>query len=126
MKPDPMSATMYGLEKCDTCRKARRWLDTHGVEHRFVDYKANPVPGETLKAWAKAHGWESLINRSGTTWRNLPSIRRQPGSEAEWILLVRDHPSLVRRPVLVREDGTTTLGFTDKLYKSLFPGARPS
>jgi Spx/MgsR family transcriptional regulator len=115
--------TMYGLEKCDTCTKARRWLDTRGIAHAFVDYKAKPVPGETLKAWAKALGWEALVNRSGTTWRNLPAIRRQPGSEAEWILLVRDHPSLIRRPVLVRDDGRVTLGFTDKLYKSIFAEA---
>jgi Spx/MgsR family transcriptional regulator len=118
--------TVYGLDKCDTCAKARKWLDRYEVAHRFVDYKANPLPAEKLKAWAKGRGWETLINRSGTTWRNLPPIRRQPGTEAEWILLVRDHPSLVRRPVLERADGSVTLGFTDKLYKSIFTAAPAS
>ncbi|HET9482360.1 MAG TPA: Spx/MgsR family RNA polymerase-binding regulatory protein [Xanthomonadales bacterium] len=112
--------TIYGLEKCDTCGKARRWLDRAGVEHRFVDYKANPVPADTLKGWAKALGWDALINRSGTTWRKLPEPRRQAASDAEFVVLVRDHPVLVRRPVAVLPDGTVFTGFSDKLYRERF------
>ena len=112
--------TLYGLDKCDTCAKARKWLDRFGVEYRFVDYKRDPVPGETLKGWAKALGWDKLINRSGTTWRALPEPRRQAASDPEFVLLVRDHPSLVRRPVVVMPDGEVFTGFSDALYKQRF------
>ncbi len=112
--------TLYGLDKCDTCAKARKWLDRFGIEHQFVDYKASPVPGDVLKGWAKALGWERLINRAGTTWRALPEARRSPGSDAEYVLLVRDHPSLVRRPVVVMPDGGVHVGFGDSLFKRLF------
>ena len=112
--------TIYGLDKCDTCAKARRWLDRHAVAHRFVDYRREPIAADTLKSWAKAHGWDALVNKSGTTWRALPPIRRAPGSDAEWLVLLRDHPSLLRRPVIVLDDGTMKQGFSDKLYAGLF------
>jgi Spx/MgsR family transcriptional regulator len=116
-----MGIEAYGLKKCDTCRKARNWLDRRGVEYRFIDYREEPVAAETLRAWAQAvGGFDALVNRSGTTWRALPATRRTPGSAAEWTLLIREHPALVRRPVLVLDDGSVHLGFSDKLYAGLF------
>jgi Spx/MgsR family transcriptional regulator len=112
--------TLYGLGKCDTCAKARKWLDRFGVAHRFVDYKTNPVSGEMLRGWAATLGWDKLINRSGTTWRNLPDARKQPASDAEYVLLVRDQPSLVRRPVVVMPGGEVFTGFSDALYQQKF------
>jgi Spx/MgsR family transcriptional regulator len=113
-----MSLTLYGLTNCDTCRKARNWLDRHAVAHEFVDYREQPVDADTLKDWARqAGGWDKLVNRASTTWRNLPAARKAPGSDPEWRLLIREYPTLVRRPVLVREDGTMRQGFSDKLYK---------
>ncbi len=121
-----MSLEVYGLAKCSTCQKARTWLDRHGVEHRFVDYRDERVPAPTLKAWAaQVGGFEKLVNRTGMTWRNLPAARKSPGSDAEWTLLIKEYPALVRRPVAVAADGTITLGFTDKLYGKLF-GATPA
>jgi Spx/MgsR family transcriptional regulator len=114
-------ATVYGLANCDTCKKARNWLARHGVEHAFVDYREQRIAPETLKAWARSLGWDALINRSSRTWRELPPARRTPGSDAEWSLLIREHPALVRRPVTVLPDGSVTLGFSDELYKRLFP-----
>jgi Spx/MgsR family transcriptional regulator len=117
--------TLYGLAKCDTCRKARNWLDRFGVAHRFVDYRDERVPAETLKAWAKqVGGFEQLVNRSGTTWRNLPAPRRQAASDPEWTLLIREYPQLVRRPAVVLPDGAISLGFTDTLFSKLFPDAK--
>jgi Spx/MgsR family transcriptional regulator len=116
-----MRVDVYGLSTCDTCRKARNWLDRHGVEYRFIDYRAVPATPAMLRQWADAvGGFDALINRSSATWRTLAPARKSPGSAAEWTLLIREHPALVRRPVLVLPDGEVHLGFTDKLYSGLF------
>ena len=113
--------TLYGLDNCDTCRKARNWLKRFEVAHDFVDYRANRVPPETLKAWAaQLGGWEKLVNKASTTWRQLPEARKLPASDPEWTLLLREHPALVKRPVVVTADGTVSVGFTDALFKKRF------
>lgn len=113
-----MTATLYGLKNCDTCRKARKWLDRFGVAHVFIDYRDEKPTPETLVDWARqAGGFDTLVNKSSTTWRQLPDRRKTPGSEAEWKLLLREHPQLVRRPVVVTDDGVVTQGFTDKGFK---------
>jgi len=115
------SVKVYGLEKCSTCQKARNWLGRHGVEHEFVDYRQQRVDAPSLKAWANAvGGWEKLVNRTGMTWRNLAPARKTPGSDPEWLLLIKEYPALVRRPVVVKADGEISLGFTDKLFSRLF------
>jgi Spx/MgsR family transcriptional regulator len=112
---------LYGLSKCDTCAKARKWLDRFGVAYHFVDYREHRIPPETLKAWAaQVGGWSNLVNKSGTTWRNLPPARQSPESDPEWTLLLREHPALVRRPVVTIGD-RVSVGFTDKLFRDLFP-----
>ncbi|MDR3385696.1 MAG: Spx/MgsR family RNA polymerase-binding regulatory protein [Rudaea sp.] len=112
---------IYGLDKCSTCQKARKWLERHEVAHDFIDYREQPVAPAMLKGWAKAvGGWEKLVNRAGMTWRNLASARKTPGSDPEWLLLIREYPALVRRPVVILPDGTVSLGFTDKLFAKLF------
>ena len=114
---------VYGLDNCSTCDKARKWLDRFKVAHEFIDYRAQRVDAATLKAWAKAvGGWEALVNRSGMTWRNLAPARKTPGSDAEWLLLIKEYPALVRRPVVVRGDDVS-LGFTDNKFKQLFAAA---
>ena len=115
------TAKVYGLEKCSTCQKARKWLDRHNVEYMFSDYREQRVDAPTLKAWAKAvGGWEKLVNRTGMTWRNLPPARKSPASDPEWLLLIKEYLALVRRPVVVKADGAVSLGFTDKLFARLF------
>lgn len=110
--------TLYGLSNCDTCKKARKWLDRFGVAHTFVDYRDDRQSAETLTEWARqAGGWDSLINKSSTTWRNLQPTRKTPGSEAEWKLLLKEYPQLIRRPVIVTDDGVVTQGFTDNGFK---------
>ena len=116
-----MSVIVYGLSTCDTCRKARNWFVRFGVAHAFVDYRADPVPAATLKEWAQQlGGWERLINKTSTTWRNLLPQRKSPASDPEWCLLLKEHPALIRRPVVVRESGAVTVGFSDKGFKKLF------
>ena len=116
-----MAITLYGLAKCSTCQKAEKWLERKGIEYRFIDYREQPVDAVTLKAWAmQLDGFDKLVNRSGMTWRNLVPARKTPGSDAEWLLLIREYPALVRRPVTVLQDGSIRIGFNDKLYSALF------
>jgi Spx/MgsR family transcriptional regulator len=113
--------TLYGLSNCDTCKKARNWLQRFDVAHQFVDYRDNRQPAATLADWAKqAGGWDGLINKSSTTWRQLPPTRKTPGSDAEWQLLLKEYPQLIRRPVVVMDDGSMTQGFSDNGFKKLF------
>ncbi len=117
----PDVVLVYGLDTCDTCRKARNWLKRFDIRHEFVDYRANPVAPETLKDWAaRLGGWDKLINRASTTWRQLPEARKSPGSDPEWTLLIKEYPALVKRPVLVTVDGAVTVGFSDNAWKLRF------
>jgi len=115
-------AIVYGLDNCDTCRKARNWLDRRKVAHRFVDYREQRIAPDVLRAFAQQlGGFDAMINRSSRTWRELPESRRAPGSEAEWTLLLREHPALLRRPLVVAPDGGVSQGFSDALFLRLFP-----
>lgn len=112
---------VYGLEKCSTCDKARKWLQKHEVAHEFIDYRERRVEAAALKDWSgQVGGWESLVNRSGMTWRNLPPNRKAPASDPEWLLLIKEYPALVRRPVVVRDEGGVSVGFTDKKFRAMF------
>lgn len=113
--------TLYGLSNCDTCRKARKWLDRFGIAHAFVDYRAQRQPAAVLADWAReAGGWDALVNKSSTTWRSLPPNRKAPGSDAEWQLLLKEYPQLIRRPVVATSDGLVTQGFTDNGFRKRF------
>ena len=112
---------VYGLANCDTTRKARNWLARFGIAHEFVDYRDNRQSPETLKAWRDAlGGWDALVNRQSTTWRGLPEPRKSPHSDPEWTLLLKEYPQLVKRPVLVTDDGAVSVGFTDNGWKKRF------
>ncbi len=116
-----MSVRLYGLANCDTCRKARNWLTRFSIDHEFIDYREQRIDPDTLKAWAvQLGGWEALINRASTTWRTLAPSRKQPGSDAEWRLLLKEYPQLIKRPVTVTDDGVVSVGFKDALYKKRF------
>ena len=104
--------TVYGLPQCDTCRKARSWLDADNIAHRFVDYRATPLPAADVQRHAAQLGWEKLVNRASTTWRHLPEARKSPVTDADWLALVGEFPTLIRRPLLVRADGTAMVGFS--------------
>lgn len=115
-----MTVKVYGLDKCSTCLKARKWLGKHKIDYSFSDYREHRVDASALKTWARAvGGWDKLVNRTGMTWRNLPPNRKSPESDPEWLLLIKEYPALVRRPVVVRGDAVS-LGFTDKLFAKLF------
>jgi arsenate reductase (glutaredoxin) len=97
-----MRITIYGIRNCDTMKKARRWLDAQGVEYGFHDYKAAGIDRAKLEAWAKAVGWEVLLNRAGTTFRKLPEDAKLNLDERKAVKLMLEQPSMIKRPVLER------------------------
>ena len=110
-----MTATIYGIKACDTMKKARDWLDQHGVAVAFHDYKTAGVDRAHLEAWAGKVGWEVLLNRSGTTFRGLPEDRKQGLDQAKAIALMREQPSMIKRPVLDLGD-RLLVGFKPDAY----------
>ncbi len=113
-------ATIYGIKACDTIKKARDWLDGHGVEHGFHDYKAVGIDRATLEGWSRSVGWETLLNRSGTTFRKLPDADRQDLTEAKAIALMLAQPSMIKRPVLETGEGAPLVGFKPEAYAARF------
>ena len=111
--------TMYGIKNCDTVRKARSWLDAHGVAYAFHDYKAEGIDKARLEKWVKALGWEILLNRAGTTFKKLPDTDREGLTEKKAIALMLAQPSMIKRPVLEAK-GKLTVGFKPDDYKTLF------
>ena len=110
-----MTTTIYGIKACDTMKKARDWLDGHGVTYAFHDYKTVGIDRTHLEAWSKVVGWETLLNRAGTTFRKLPDADRQGLDEAKAIDLMLAQPSMIKRPVLVRGD-QLLVGFKPDVY----------
>lgn len=113
-----MSPTLYGLKNCDTCRKARRWLESAGVEHAFVDVRDQGVDANRLTGWAQSAGWQTLLNRRSRAWRELPEADRADLDETKATTLMHAHPTLIKRPVL--ETGNEVLiGFSQARYAAV-------
>jgi arsenate reductase (glutaredoxin) len=110
---------IYGIRNCDTMKKARAWLDKRGVEYRFHDYKSEGVERAKLEAWAKNVGWETLLNRAGTTFRKLPEKEREGVTEKRAIALMFAQPSMIKRPVL-EAGGKLFVGFKPEIYDKAF------
>ena len=118
-----MPVTIYGISNCDTMKKARAWLKAHGVDHVFHDYKTSGIERERLRNWAKALGWDVLLNRKGTTFRQLPEEEKSQLGERKAIGLMMASPSMIKRPVLENE-GRLLVGFSPALYEDFFGSAR--
>ena len=113
-----VTARIYGIKNCDTMKKARRFLDDKGVAYVFHDYKAEGIDRARLEGWAKKVGWESLLNRAGTTFRKLPEVAREGLTEKKAIDLMLAQPSMIKRPVL-EAAGTLLVGFKPDQYAGL-------
>jgi arsenate reductase len=111
--------TIYGIKNCDTMKKARAWLDDHGVAYAFHDYKAEGIDKASLERWAKEVGWDVLLNRAGTTFRKLPEKDRDNVTEKKAIALMLAQPSMIKRPVL-EVGGKLVVGFKAELYAKVF------
>ena len=107
--------TIHGIKACDTMKKARAWLTARGVAHAFHDYKVSGVDRATLENWSRAVGWETLLNRSGTTFRKLPEANKANLDETKAIALMLAQPSMIKRPVL--DTGSALIvGFKPDVY----------
>jgi arsenate reductase len=110
-----MPVTLYGIRNCDTMKKARAWLDAHGVAYDFHDYTAAGIDRDRLTRWVEELGWEAVINRAGTTFRKLPPAQRDGLDATRAITLMLAQPSLIKRPIL--DLGTRRVaGFSPALY----------
>ena len=107
--------TIYGIKNCDTMKKARAWLDARGVAYAFHDYKTQGIGRGQLEAWARAVGWEALLNRAGTTFRKLPDKDKAGLDETKAIALMIAQPSMIKRPVL-DVGGKLLVGFNSEIY----------
>jgi Spx/MgsR family transcriptional regulator len=116
-----MTVTVFGLNQCSTCIKARKWLELNRIDYQFQDYRAVPVDAAVLTQWAQdLGGWEKLVNRASMTWRNLDASLKSPDSAESWLALIAQSPALIRRPVTVYADGSVTVGFNEKRYTEKF------
>jgi Spx/MgsR family transcriptional regulator len=111
-----MATTIYGIKNCDTMKKARAWLDAKGVSYDFHDYKTSGIAKEKLKGWSDKLGWETLLNRAGTTFKKLPDADKEGITEKKALALMLAQPSMIKRPVL--EAGSKlVVGFKPEIYE---------
>jgi arsenate reductase len=115
-----MKKTLYGIPNCDTVKKARTWLADHGQDFEFHDFKKQGLTRATVAGWLEQVDWETLVNRKGTTWRNLPEERRaQVVDKASALDLMLENPSVIKRPVL-EGAGALMVGFAADRYEHTF------
>jgi arsenate reductase len=111
--------TMYGIKNCDTIKKARTWLEAHGITYDFHDYKTAGIDEARLRGWVKELGWDKLLNRAGTTFRKLPDADREGLDADKAVALMLAQPSMIKRPVLDMGE-RRLLGFKPDAYAAAF------
>ena len=112
---------LYGIPNCNTVKKARDWLDSHGVAYDFHDFKKQGLDSKTAENWLTQSPWEKLVNRAGMTWRNLGDAEKSAVTDnASAMNLMLSKTSVIKRPIL--EDGTKilALGFDETIYQQIF------
>ena len=118
-----MSVAIYGIKNCDTMKKAFRWLDAHGVAYVFHDYKKEGVTRDALARWCDAAGWETVLNRRGTTFRKLPEAAKTDLDRDKAIALMLEQPSMIKRPVL-EAGAVIEIGFDPERYAEILKATR--
>ena len=116
-KPTPI---LYGIPNCDTIKKARTWLADKGIAYDFHDYKKDGIERARLGSWCKKAGWETVLNRAGTTFRTLPDANKQNLDAEKAIALMLEQPSMIKRPVLDLGKGKLIVGFKPEIYAAAF------
>jgi len=111
--------TMYGIKNCDTIKKARTWLEGQGIAYDFHDYKTAGIDAATLRRWVERLGWETVLNRAGTTFRKLPEADRSGIDADKAVALMQAQPSMIKRPMLVQGDDLIA-GFNPDIYAAVF------
>ncbi len=113
--------TIFGLRNCDSCKKARAWLDETGLKYRFHDFRQDGLPDGALANWCNVVGWEPLLNRRSTTWRGLDEADRSDLDAVKARQLMETHPTLIKRPVF-ETAGTVLVGFSGAILEALKNG----
>ncbi|MCW8917668.1 MAG: ArsC family reductase [Gammaproteobacteria bacterium] len=111
--------TLFGIKNCDSVKKARHWLEEHQIEYRFHDFRTEGLTAERLQQWNGAVGWEALLNRRGTSWRQLPQEVKEAIDEPSALAMILENPTLIKRPVLELNDGTVHVNFKADDYARL-------
>lgn len=114
-----MALTVYGLKSCDTCKQALGELKKAGVDVVFHDVREDGVTQKQLAAWEKTVGWESMLNKNSTTWRNLPDADKADVGKAKALALMAEHPTLIKRPLIQRGSTEVHVGWTDAVKKAV-------
>jgi Spx/MgsR family transcriptional regulator len=114
-----MPATVYGIKNCDSVKKARKWLKTNGSSYTFIDLRDDGVDKAEVKRWLDAVGYDVLVNKRSTTWKQLTNNQKEGLNETSALELLLAHPTLVKRPVLIIKD-EVFVGFKDDQYSAIF------
>ena len=114
-----MTARIYGIKNCDTMKKAFDWLKANGVAYEFHDYRADGIDTKTVKAWCDRNGWEKVLNKASTTFKELPDADKADLDAQRAVALMTREPTMIKRPVLVVGD-TVTNGFKPAVYQEIF------
>ncbi|GGX61470.1 arsenate reductase [Saccharospirillum salsuginis] len=109
---------IYGIRNCDTIKKTLAWFDQQGADYEFIDYKKTPPTEDLLRSWFPHVGWENLINKRGTTWRNIDDGRKEKLNPERAIQLMIAEPSIIKRPV-VEHGGLVSVGYNEQAFRDL-------
>jgi arsenate reductase len=110
---------VYGISSCDSCRKARKWLDRNALEFQFHDIREDGIDIQMLERWSKRISWEKLLNKHSLTWRKIPEVDRAGITQSRALSLMLEHPTLVKRPVIEHRK-FIAVGFSDEDYRKIF------
>lgn len=110
--------TVYGIKNCDTVKKARKWLEAHDVDYQFHDFREDGLDKKQLSHWVEKFGWEAIVNKRSTTWRNLSDKEKGISANSQAIKLLLDNPTLIKRPVVVKNK-TVLIGFKEAEFSKL-------
>jgi arsenate reductase len=111
--------TLYGIKNCDTVKKARRWLELHQIDYNFHDFREQGLQQEAVETWLDELGWETLVNRRSTSWKQLSPEQRETMDRQSALAAILQQPTLIKRPLL--DTGSSRhVGFTDKAYREIF------
>jgi len=111
--------TVYGIKNCDTVKKALKWLAEHDIEHQLHDYRSDGLSEDFLVKAEQQFGWDNLLNRRSTTWRNLDEQVKKTLEKPTALSVLTAHPTLIKRPIILQDD-IALIGFNDKLYEQAF------
>lgn len=112
--------TLYGIPNCDTIKKTRKWLDEHKVAYQFHDYKKEGITAAALNEWCKQAGWERILNKKSTTWRDLSDADKNSVTDAaSAIPQMQEHTSLIKRPVITKGKKVVVIGYDEAALTSL-------